>query len=289
MSRFRFCGPECGSTGRTRIDQGTLILQEAVPQAPQRIGAVPLEYDAFRTWALGEAWTGSAAMDGLARLGNYKSISRLSGAYLRMYLRHTVDDATVQAAGNEIAQSPEFAQLQLDVQAAIQARCDALKRVPTGPEIASIARDFLKDRYHKQGIAFRGPLNPVIGGIEGVDVVDPVTIMPAATGAVQYTIVVKFEDKYKFLGNRRSGGTKGSIADQPAYDTQRRHWADQLNRGEYGRVFLEYHKAFYFGDRSVREGSAFASLMYAIESAGMTPGPLPWSVNVPMQGLVGTS
>lgn len=300
---FRFAGPECASTNRVQIDSGTLQCHQNRPPGPDpkpiqqdavAKKAAPMDRAVFKLWALGEAWTGSFAMDSLAFLGGYKTISKASGAFLRMYLRHAVNEDAVVIAGEEIAASAEYQALQSDVQEVLQTNAsNVLKRLPTAIEIVSITKEYLKKRYREEGIAFRGALNPIIGGIGGIDVVGLATVLQQSgaksTTMVKYKFNVKFEDKYKFVGNQRSGGKAGTIADQPEYDKQRKRWATLLDQGKYGTVVVEYHEQFYLGEKSLREGTAFASLMYALESAGITPGPLPWSVTIPMAGQVGVS
>jgi hypothetical protein len=290
MGGFRLNGPAGVTESLTMVDDGTLNRQET--SRPGTVAAsVPWDYNAFQTWALSESIIGADAIDAKAWWGDYKDESKLSGDFLRMYLKHKIDPATIAAAGDEIGASELWEVLGEDTETGIEEALKKTGRIPTATELSGIARAHLQHVYKTQGIAFRGPLNPVIGGIEGIDVIEPTTTnVQGGPGPgkkkISYTLNVQIKDKYKFLGNRRSGGAKGTIADQSDYDNQRQRWAQFLLKGEYGTVFVEYHKAFYFGSKQTRTGYAFASLMYAIEAAGMTPGPLEWSVTIPLKGEV---
>ena len=85
-------------------------------------------------------------------------------------------------------------------------------RQPSADELTRVARGFLQNRYLHEGIAFRGALNPIIGGIKGIDVRDGTQISVQNLGGegkiarVTYTLQVQLKDKYQFVGNIRSGG-----------------------------------------------------------------------------------
>jgi hypothetical protein len=274
---------KCCSLGtqknRPTIDRGTSNLQRTTPPVSaghertpgSSAAAVSWDRAAFRYWALSEAWTVSYAMTGLSSL-----IGNLAGDFLRMYLRHEVDQKAVLAAGSEIGKSRQWHELESNVGERLRfALGKNLVSVPSANQIASMARNYLLTRKTETGIEFRGELNAIIGGVKEIDVTGAAmlsTSPPSLRDGVIYRIDVRLWDTYQFTGNRRSG----------EYDALRKQWAALLAQGEYGRVYLDYHSTMIVRPKDVNLQQVFASLMYAIEDAGMTPGPLEWSVVVPM-------
>jgi hypothetical protein len=211
--------------------------------------------------------------------------SVLGGKFLRMYLDGELDADVVEDAGEEIAASSTFLELQKGTNERIQSRIDkTLRRLPTEKELADIARQYLQKIKKKKGIAFRGPLNPVVGGLREIDVGPAarfVKRVDAPSGSmVEYEFDVLLSDTYDF-GNKRTG----------EYDAYRKRLAKLLQENN----FWEFDKS-YWGEvlpvdswhkTKIRSNAAlFASYMYALEMRGWTPGPLPWSVTTVMRGVI---
>jgi len=222
----------------------------------------------------------SYAMQGKSLLPGDHS-SWLGGAFLRMYLDHKLDDDTVKKAGEEIGASKTFEQLQKDTNDHLQLAVDRHGHMLNRKEIADEARRYLKARKDRGGIAFRGALNPVIGGVGGVDVDAEATTSSesqlVASVVLDYEIDVIFSDIYDFK-NRRTG----------EYDRYRKHLADLLRRNEF-RKFEEAYRTEVqpvgsWHKTHLDNAALFASFMYALENRGWTPGGLPWRVTIRMRG-----
>lgn len=207
--------------------------------------------------------------------------SYLGGAFLRMYLDGTVDPEIVEEAGVEIGESPRFARLTTAVTKRVQRKVDRRPHhKPTEKEVAERAKKYLTWLRSKRGIAFKRTLNPVIGGVSGVDVTRAVFVKEEETPRgmrVEYEIHVVFRDTYDFE-NERHG----------VYDRYRKELAAHLQKDE----FWEFDKKYFgavagidaYEQPKLDNAALFASFMYALEQRGWTPGPLAWEVTVPMKG-----
>ena len=269
-----------------------LSTRQPLHKAPA--GASPVSQQArddFKKEALRHAYEVSYAMQPrawfkniAAKVGHGTRESALGGKFLRMYLDHKLDPDVVKDAGQEIGESAEFKALAKHVQDYVQQKANAHKRLPSATEVEDEARRYLQDLKKKKGIAFRGALNPVIGGVGGVDVVRGQAKLTPSGQGLDYEIQVKFSDTYDF-DNKRSG----------IYDQFRKHLAALVQKGQFDQFWSEYHAAAgaamhspFSKSKYASIGAAgiFASFMYAIEKNGLTPGGLPWDVTIPMSGSV---
>src|SRR5262249_4568516 len=156
------------------IDRGTLNLQRTPPPGPvgHHRGVVndSDSIERHKQLYLEEARGVSYAMQAKAvlHIGSQQSI--LGGKFLRMYLDGKLDPDVAEAAGSEIAVSKEYIRLSSDTTAHVQSSVHVLGRPLTEHEVAMAARQYLQRRKKSSGIAFRGPLNPVIGGITGIEI-----------------------------------------------------------------------------------------------------------------------
>lgn len=239
--------------------------------------AAPSGKDAFRTWAIAEAWTGAYLMEGHSFFSMFTKSpkSSLGGDMLRMYLRGQVDHSVVSKIAAEVAASDSFSGLTDLVAGSLRLKANRdFKSLPSAKQIETESRRFLKEWKKNHGIAFRGKLNPVVGGVTQVDVVGPARIISTSTtdktSTIDFQINVSFQDRYDF-NNTRTG----------AYETYRQHLYSLLLKGEYLTFAADYHSEFYLG--SLGKLRVFASFMYAIERFGLTPGALTWSTVVPMR------
>jgi hypothetical protein len=208
--------------------------------------------------------------------------SFLGGAFLRMYLDHEVDPDVIKRASVEIAESPEFANLQTQMNAKCQAElAQAHARQPVTEAIKAIYAKDLNRVREKSGIAFRYTLNAVIGGVTGVSVKDarilasrPKGGSAGANAEIDYEVDVVFSDTYDFE-NRRTG----------VYETYRKRLAHLLALNDFTAFEAEYGgELLPTGKTNLDSAAIFASFMYALEKKGWTPGPLAWEVSVPMRG-----
>jgi hypothetical protein len=199
--------------------------------------------------------------------------SRLGGAFLRMYLDGAVDPSVVAAAGDEIAQSPEFAKLSNDLQRHLEKQQISAANAPE--RVQQLASAYLNQRLRRGGISFRYELNAVIGGATGVEV--PEVTATASDAGLDYVVKVEFLDTYDFE-NKRGG----------QYDAYRKRLAALLAAGSYPDFWEAYLREVTGVRRTtgLDDAALFAAFMYAIEKKGWTPGPLPWRVSVPISGHV---
>lgn len=281
MGNKRLPGPVCTVLNDwLEIDAGAACRGTATPPGP--VGTTPaakMSEKEAKADFLSHARQVSYAMQAKSMLpGGH---SWLGGSFLRMYLDHEVDEDTVAKAGEEIAASDTFLKLSKDTNDHLQHAATKHGRMLTEQEIATVARNYLQARNKKRGIAFRGALNPVIGGITAIDV-DPkikLTNLPATEEKISadYELGVTLSDTYDF-DNRRTG----------EYDHYRKRLARLLTENK----FQEFNKAYRtemqpvdsWHKTKLDNAALFASFMYAVEKKGWTSGPLAWKTTVAMKG-----
>lgn len=218
--------------------------------------------------------------------------SYLGGKFLRMYLEHKTDPGTIRAAGEEIKRSDKFATLTKDLQTVLQKTLTVAKASDT--DIRQIATAFLNHERQKKatkndkgdivkgGIVFGGGLNVIVGGITGLEVssVQTKTLKEKEAIKIYYTVLVKISDAYEFDNDR------SQYPDVDAY----RHKLAFLLKSKQFSAFEDAYQNEVLPWRShktaISKVNVFASYMYALEQANYTPGPLPWSVLLPVKGTV---
>ena len=228
------------------------------------------------------ALVGSFWIDTYCKLTGYKAGSPLSGAMLRMYLARKIDPEVIKKAGQEIAASQTFKDLAGVIQDALQEYVAILlkdKRPwPTDEALRKFAEDYLVDLRQRNGIAFRGPLNAVIGGITGIRApsIQVTKRVLSPKRSTEYRLAVTFTDTYDFE-NDRSGN--------PKYDLFRKGLAGLLIGGKRWDFAVSYNGALTAG-YPVARNMIFASYMYAVERAGITGPGIEWSTTIPAAGKI---
>ena len=228
----------------------------------------------FRTQ---RAWRG---LEKWAKGDNYKDYpveSPLSGAFLRMYLEHKVDSSVMSQVSEELQQEPAFKELQSNIQSRISKMGMIVTKEGGDKLVMKRTSVYLNYKKSKDGIKFRYEMNPIIGGVSGVEVVGA-NITQTDLGdkiRVGYQVDVKFRDTYDF-SNERSG----------VYEKFRKELSGYLDKGDYQKFWAAYGKEEKPWSRKLKLTNAqvFASFMYAIEKQKWTPGPLAWDVTVPFKG-----
>jgi hypothetical protein len=218
------------------------------------------------------------ALDPDAKPEDEESI--LGGRFLRMYLDQSIDRELIEEAGIAIQESADFAKLRNELCVQLQRAADRTKSPLDSAAVRAIADKHVKSMIAK-GIKWQsGGLNPVIGGVGGLEVPTAELVsrqhVPGVHQAVvvyQLTLVVK--DTYDFENSR--GGE---------YDRLRKELAQLLANNRF--VDFEARLADYGFDpnsafiRTYRYTSLFASFMYALEKRGWTGPGVPWQVRLPM-------
>jgi hypothetical protein len=267
------------------MDSGTTCVSPSPPPGPTRGDrriVDPNVETQYKDKYLRHAKLASYAMQCESVIGGKGKPSFLGGKFLRMYLEHTPDPDAFKAAGEEIQATATWKNLEKQTNDRIQRDVDRLHGFPSEKEVANSARRFLKKRLKKVGIAFRGSLNSVIGGVRDIEVGEKVelAVEPShgETKRVDYILAVTLFDTYDFA-NKREG----------EYAVYRNRLADLLKKNQ----FCEFEKAYWgemcpgpSGPRTQLDSKAvlFASFMYALERRGWTRGPLPWHVTISMYG-----
>jgi hypothetical protein len=248
------------------------------------------------------AWGGSGLMDGKStkekiqdgldelqrrllgrRVEQRRLMSDLSGGFLRMYLKHEVDDELVQAAGDQIYESQKWKEISTDIAKKLQAHVNAHRKEPTADEIGKAHTDELNKRMAtKEGFRFAGELNPVVGGAKGK--ITRTTIMARRTVGndtiLDYQVDILVYDTYDFDNDR---------SDVPEYDHYRKNLARLLQNDDFDGFessFLGEFMPLKPSKTSLDHAALFASFMYALEMRRWTPGGLSWEVTVPMIGSI---
>ena len=207
--------------------------------------------------------------------------SFLGGAFLRMYLDGKVDSKTVEKAGEEIHDSPEFKKLAEELNKYLQGSIDTHHLTKAEPEkLRSLADQHLKAIKKSRGIAFRYTLNAVIGGVTGVEVKSVTHLqdktVPEGTAST-YRVDINFSDTYDFQ-NKRTG----------EYDRYRKQLAKYLVANDFDKFDDAYEREAQpiiksWHHTKLDNAAVFASYMYALEVRGWTPGGLPWDVTIPAE------
>jgi hypothetical protein len=296
------------------IDSGTLNRQPTPPPGPILASlpewgvknwnaivrqtsqwAASMDEAAFGAWAREEAWTGARWMRGYAFLQNLRQgrtvINPLGADMLEMYLRGQVDPEIIQKVGQEIFASDTFGRLSQVAHDQVEAAAKKSGRPLTPAELTTLVNQAIDPKRYVDPATSkpihwdnrdRG-LNEVIGHVERMDVQ---SVRPEGGRDKVY---VTLSTTYKFNNVQPQscppelqGEERQNCLDLIKYDQFRHRLYSLILQKKYGEFFYEYHKALYTGN-PIPRSRVFASLLFAMELAKMTPGGLYWEVTIPLR------
>ncbi len=231
------------------------------------------------------AWAG---VPGIA-LCREKFQSDLADDMLLAYLRGSIDRKTLDRIRKDLQekdQNPEGNETWPTATALVH---DAIREwfrstypkrqsAPPRGEVWQVADEKIREILKAGLLEWREKNNVVIGGARGASVVD-CQVREVAGGGLRgfaYHLEVRITDIYDFQNDR---------SDDPAYDGFRRDLLALVQAGDYGTFAVRLANALASGD-PVSPTQAFASFMFAIESAGIVGPGLDWGVDLPMEGTV---
>lgn len=222
-------------------------------------------------------WNGvKNALDPTAKV---EDESILGGRFLRMYLDQSIDRELIEEAGVAIQESPDFAKLRDELNVELQRAANRAKIALDDAAVQAVANRYVKASIAK-GIKWQSAgLNPVIGGVGGLEVLSADLVatesLPGKRRTLVYRLTLAVRDTYDFENNRKG-----------EYDRLRKELAQLLASNRF--VEFEARMADYGFDpsssfiRDYRYTSLFACFMYALEKRGWTGPGIPWEVKLPM-------